>query len=412
MRVLALTNLYPPHAYGGYEWTCFDTMQRFREQGDEVSVLTSDVSVDGVGEADVDDVSRSLEPWWDWRWQVPVTSEPRAVLRRELRNLRRLREALDTGRPDVVSVWHMGGIGLSLLAEVERRGLPMVVVIEDDWLVYGPQRDPWRRIAATSAVLRTAGRLAGVPRRSATLTGARLVFASAFTRDRAVAEGTWDLADTLVEPLGVDTRAFPLTRPQGRAWGWQLLYVGRMEPQKGVDTLLRAFAQLPVQASLRVLGGGNEGFQASMRALAENLGVADRVTFGVSPRGELAAAYRAADVVVFPSEWDEPFGIVPLEAMACGVPVIATGTGGSAEFLDDGANCLLFTAGDAGDLTQTLRRLADDAPLRRHLVAAGTDTAGRLTADRFAERMSAVHSEVAARPRDGGSTAKHSTGKA
>lgn len=394
MRILSLSNLYPPHAYGGYEWTCFDTMQRFVENGHDVSVLTSDATVEGAAGPDAHQVDRSLESWWDWRWQIPAQSAPREVLRRELRNLARLRRALHRSRPDVVSVWHMGGLSLSLLAEVERRRLPMVVVIEDDWLVYGPQRDPWRSVAAGAPLVRLAGRLAGVPPRAATLDSAHVVFASAHTRDRALAAGAWDLQHVRVEPLGVDTRVFPIVSPEDRSWSWRLLYVGRMEPQKGVDTLLRAFARLPEQAQLTVLGGGNEGFRAAMVDLAGSLGVSGRVRFGVAPRSELVSEYRACDVVVFPSEWAEPFGIVPLEAMACAVPVVATGTGGSGEFLEDGRNCLLFPAGDADGLVAALRRIAEDDALRRRLVANGADTAGRLTADRFSDRMLAVHAEA------------------
>ena len=62
-------------------------------------------------------------------------------------------------------------------------------------------------------------------------------------------------------------------------------------------------------------------------------------------REELPAAYRAADVFVFPSTWSEPFGLVPIEAMACGVPVVGSGTGGSGEFLIDGATALVPRSG-------------------------------------------------------------------
>ncbi|HVT20088.1 MAG TPA: glycosyltransferase family 4 protein [Mycobacteriales bacterium] len=409
MRVLALTNLYPPHSYGGYEWTCHDTMRRFAEHGHEVSVLTSDARVDGVDAPDSPDVDRSLSSWWDWRWQVRVQQPRRAVLRREVRNLGRLRGALRRVQPDVVSVWHMGGLGLSLLAEVERRGLPMVIVVEDDWLVYGPQRDPWRTARDGAPLTRAVARLAGVPQRDATLSGARVVFCSAFTRDTALAGDGWQLGQVGVEPLGIDIRDFPITPYAERPWTWKVLYVGRMEPQKGVETLLRAFARLPAQATLTLLGGGNEGFQASMRELAESLGVAERTRFGVAPREQLAAAYREADVLVFPSEWAEPFGLVPLEAMACAVPVVATGTGGSAEFLRDGENASLFRAGDCDDLVGALTRLAGDPRLRRHLVTGGSQTAERLTADRFAGRMLEVHEEVAGSRRPGTVSANPST---
>ncbi len=112
-----------------------------------------------------------------------------------------------------------------------------------------------------------------------------------------------------------------------------------------------------------------------LRRLACELGVDDRVAFGSLDQPQLAAAYRSADAVVFPSEWPEPFGLVPLEAMECGTPVVATGVGGSADFLEDGVNCVLFQPGDPVDLARTLQRLAGDPQLRRRLVDAGHGTA-------------------------------------
>ena len=92
-----------------------------------------------------------------------------------------------------------------------------------------------------------------------------------------------------------------------------------------------------------------------------------------STRGELAGRYRDADAVVFPSEWEEPFGLVPLEAMACGTPVVATGVGGSGEFLVDGVNCVRFRAGDPAALAAAVRRAGRRRGLRARLVADGFD---------------------------------------
>ena len=75
---------------------------------------------------------------------------------------------------------------------------------------------------------------------------------------------------------------------------------------------------------------------ASLRARAAGLDVR---FLGAKPRAELRDVYAAADVVVFPVQWNEPWGLVPLEAMSVGRPVVASGTGGSAEYLRDGENC-------------------------------------------------------------------------
>jgi glycosyltransferase involved in cell wall biosynthesis len=115
------------------------------------------------------------------------------------------------------------------------------------------------------------------------------------------------------------------------------------------------------------------------------------VRFGRAERASRRDRYRAADVLVFPSVWDEPFGLVPIEAMACGVPVVASGTGGSSEFLADGTNCVLFTRGDHDSLAAALMRLAESTDLRERVVAGGFDTAERLTADRYAGQLFELH---------------------
>jgi glycosyltransferase involved in cell wall biosynthesis len=115
------------------------------------------------------------------------------------------------------------------------------------------------------------------------------------------------------------------------------------------------------------------------------------VHFGALEREQLPAEYRAADVMVFPSTWPEPFGLVPIEAMACGVPVVATGVGGSAEFLVHGENCLLVEPGDPVALAAAVRRLAGDPALRRTLVAHGLETARELDVERLADVMEAWH---------------------
>jgi glycosyltransferase involved in cell wall biosynthesis len=131
------------------------------------------------------------------------------------------------------------------------------------------------------------------------------------------------------------------------------------------------------------------------------LELGERVRFANADRSELQTLYAAADVFVFPSEWDEPFGLVPVEAMACGTPVVATCTGGSAEFLRDGVNCLRFRARDPSELARCVRSLAADASLRARLVSGGLATAAELDTDRLAEVFEAWHVAAAGRFADG-----------
>jgi glycosyltransferase involved in cell wall biosynthesis len=155
-------------------------------------------------------------------------------------------------------------------------------------------------------------------------------------------------------------------------------------------------ALLPAEATLEVQGTGDAGEESRLQAVASSLGVADRISFERVPRSALPERYRAADVCVFPSEWEEPFGLVPLEAMACGTPVVATGTGGSGEFLVDGGNCVRFTAGSADSLADAVRRLAADEALRSRLIAAGFPTAEYFDLRHLTDAFEAWYSWAAA----------------
>jgi glycogen(starch) synthase len=216
-------------------------------------------------------------------------------------------------------------------------------------------------------------------------------FVSTFTRDNTTRRGNWRFPDAPVVCAGIDERDFPvITRPEP-PWEWRLLYVGRLDATKGLETLLTAFARLPANSTLTVLGRGNHGYQRALRSLAAELGVVDRVTFSSTPRAELASHYQRADAVVFPSEWEEPFGLVPLEAMACGVPVVTTVRGGSGEFLRPDSNCVVFSPGDPAGLAEAVSRVANDGELRSRIVEQGYTTAGTFTIQHYAAALLPLH---------------------
>jgi glycogen(starch) synthase len=395
--ILVVTNMYPPHWLGGYELSCRDVVARWRRRGHRVSVLTTTLRLagrsggpdDGAPESEV---RRELAFYWDDHELVNPRPWRRWAIERA--NQRRLRKALVETAPDVVSVWNMGAMSLGLLATVHRAGIPMVLVVCDDWLVYGPRLDPWTRMffdhGRRARLARWLTRLPTGPPDLDRVGPA--CFVSDFTRRRAREWSRWSLPRSAVVYSGIDPADFPLDRLAPRSgWDWRLLFVGRLDDRKGVETLIRALALLPGEATLDVVGPGPEAYVARLRELVAELNLAGRVRFRQVPRAELGAVYAAADVFVFPSEWDEPFGLVPVEAMACATPVVATGTGGSAEFLADGVNCLRYPVGDATALAAAVERLAGDPGLRARLVAAGRSTAADLNVDRLAEELEAWH---------------------
>ena len=393
MRILAVVNLYPPHHLGGYEVACKAVMDRFAERGHQIVVLTSDHRITGVeerAETGAVEVRRTLKGWWDWE-KSEGTSPPLAErVRTERHNQRALRRALKDFGPDVASIWNLSYTSWTLPTVLERQRVPIVLSFGDDWVTYSWTFDAWTRLFDRRRWARPVGAVMGLETRLPAFSGAEASVASEFIAEVIERHGRWKFPDAALIRLGVETRDFPIVEPEPKAWSWRLLYAGRVLPEKGVPTLVRSLTHLP-EATLAVDGPVSGHEKDALVALATELDVAPRLTLTRSPRSELAARYRGADTVVFPSEWDEPFGLVPLEAMACGVPVVATGTGGSGEFLHDGVNCLLFRAGDAEGLAGAVRRLAENPELRSKIVAGGKDTALEMNMDTYTDRVERIH---------------------
>jgi len=280
----------------------------------------------------------------------------------------------------------MGCMSLALIEQGRRAGLPGVFVVHDDWLDYGFERDQW--IKTWRGPRR--GRVAPLVERACSIATAvdvdragKFVFNSRYTLSRARMAGIAAAGAKVIYP-GIDERFLEQLAPQ--PWRWHIVYVGRIDRQKGIDTAVRALSHLPPEATLTVYGTGDNAYIAEMEALAEQLGATDRVRFkGFVSGPAVRRAYADADAVVFPVRWNEPFGLSPLEAMGMGRPVVTTARGGTAEFVRDGENALVFDADDAQGLAACVRCLAEDDAVRNRLLEGGHLTAGRFTATRFAE---------------------------
>jgi glycosyltransferase involved in cell wall biosynthesis len=385
VRILAIGNMYPPHHLGGYELIWRSAVRHHRAAGHDVRVLTSDVRLGEPDQADDPDCFRELRWFWRDHGWPRLSVRQRLALERD--NARTLDRHLEEFRPDAVAWWALGGMSLSLPA---RTAVPGAAFVLDDWLDYGPGEDQWQRLfAGRRRALAPLGRaLSGAPVHFEPAAIDHWVFISEYTRERARGLG-FEFPSSEVNPAGVGEEF--LNAAPAQAWAWRLLYVGRIDERKGIDTAVRALAQLPAEATLDVVGSGDDDAERRLRALVAQLGLQARVCFtGILPRDELPARYAGADVALFPVRWREPWGVVPLEAMGVGRPVVATGRGGSGEYLRDGENALLFDAEDPAALAAQVRRLAADEALRERLRAGGLETANRHTAARHDARVTAV----------------------
>jgi len=193
----------------------------------------------------------------------------------------------------------------------------------------------------------------------------------------------------VVIPLGVDTRTFRLLphEPGNVKNNHTILFVGRITAIKGVDVLLRAFKILlmnyGIKAKLIVVGpasgmfqrGGASKYAKSLVAWAKtNLPDGSYEFLGSHGKATLVKLYNAADVFVLPS-LKEAFGMVLLEAMACGCPIVASATEGIPYVIQDGINGLLFRRGDATDLAEKILSVLTDKELKNRLSRNGRNTA-------------------------------------
>jgi glycosyltransferase involved in cell wall biosynthesis len=184
-------------------------------------------------------------------------------------------------------------------------------------------------------------------------------------------------ACTAVEivPCGVDTHLFAPGRAGAQSSAPTLLSVGRLVERKGIDTIIRALAKLP-GVELTVAGGPDRAELPThpeavrLRELAAALGVADRLRLvGSVAHDQMPALMRAADLVVC-TPWYEPFGIVPIEAAACGRAVVGSAVGGLLDTVVDGRTGTLVPPRDPNAVALAVRELLSDSALRTRYEAA------------------------------------------
>ena len=263
--------------------------------------------------------------------------------------------------------WLSGVVGLALRA---RWGAPLVQMFHTlgalkNGAGIAAEREPALRLAEERRIVAAAD---------------RLVAANAIERNELVTAYGADASRVAVIPCGVDTDVFtPGDAMAARAAlglppGPLLLYVGRIAPIKGLETLLDAVGCLRgagTPARLAVVGGETDeptdGHEADVRRRASALALGDAVTFvGAQPQQRLREWYVAADVTVLPSYY-ESFGMVALEAMACGSPVVASRVGGLQTTVRDGVTGLLVPEGDPCALAATITRVLGDDAVRWRL---------------------------------------------
>jgi glycosyltransferase involved in cell wall biosynthesis len=362
VRILVVSTLYPPVAFGGYEVECSGVVERLRESND-VLVLTSRSHRGDLGPETA--VRREL---------ALLSPDERGALRAPgaaLRAVRSARSAL-AWKPDVIYAWNGSSIPQAALRVLADSGLPLAFRVCEHWFGHLFAGDQFMREllpgerggprAVWAAGARTLNRLPSLRLDPRAPLRAAISWNSEAIKRMVPTPPFIDVVLERVEhsvprfgDLYAEVRREPSPRPE-------IVFLGRVTPYKGLSVAIEALALLrserQIDARLVVVGPEDEAHGAEMRRLADDLGVARAVIWrGQQTPEQAAAALAGAHALIVPSTWDEPFPLVTIEGALARVPLVASDVGGIGEGMHDEEHALLFARGDSVAAAAALARV-------------------------------------------------------
>jgi glycosyltransferase involved in cell wall biosynthesis len=366
VRILVVSNLYPPAIRGGYEIECAGVVSYLRERGDEVRVVTS---TKGSSEQDAGLVARVL-PLLDNERSARLTAPAAA-----LAGARAARNQIERFRPDLTFVWNGAGIPHAALHVILSSGLPTAFRVCQQWFggLYVDDRF-MKNLVRDDRAKHPFGLLARAVNELPALRLERLEsvpvaisWVSDFVRRSVVVPPS--LAPVLERTINPSTDrhdefASVVRHPSAAPL---IAFLGRLTREKGCDVLIEAVGIMGregIRPRVVLAGYGSPQDIARLRRVAELAGVADLCEFpGQLDTGEICELFGAATVLVVPSTWAEPFGMVVIEGALARVPLIASRVGGIPDILAEDDEILLVPALDraelAGALVRTITRPAE-----------------------------------------------------
>lgn len=364
MRILVVSALYPPPVIGGAEVAARDLTQWLAAQGHEMGLLTTASSPDEELVGQLVDGVRTWRLTWPRAYpianfqQQPAWKKPLWHLQDHLdpRNATMLAEVVDSFAPDFVNIHYLQGIGYNALAELARRDVPSMYVVNDLGLACvrmsmfkaGRQCQGQCRVCALSSryKLDQVGKLKRIgfwsPSR-ATLQRLNSYFPVGRFPNAAIV-----YPNSYARPSVAATASAHV----------RFVYVGRLHALKGVDVLLDALAPLAdkYRFTLRIVGSGPA--EAELRA---KHGHHDWLSFaGHVSQTEVANNIADGDVLCVPSIWAEALGMVVVHALTLGIPVIGSNIGGIPELVRDGQNGMLVPPGNVTAWRRALEQVLSD----------------------------------------------------
>jgi glycosyltransferase involved in cell wall biosynthesis len=366
MRIVAVNQFYAPMKLGGAEVSVQMLCEALAASGHEMTLVTSSVKGSPEREA-INGVNvRRINAANIYAWE----GQKRPAALRALWHgidvwnplvFRHVHRALREIQPDVLHTNNLAGISCSAWSAAKSLGIPVVHTLRDYYLLC-PRSTMFR--GEKNCIEQCAScQLMGLPKRWATPAVSGVVGISEFVLRRHKQTGLFasaQVSEVIPNPAPASMKE-DNRNANGR--GLALGFLGRLEPAKGIEVLLKTLADHDFcgWAEVVVGGGGADDYTKDLRHRYNDARV--KFTGYLDPE----SFFRQVDLLVVPSSWNEPFGRVVVEAYAHGVPVVASNRGGLPELVEDGSNGFIFEPDSRDSLQGILVRLASEAGLLKHL---------------------------------------------
>jgi len=406
-RLLVASLRYPPYVAGGYELSCAETVAELRSRGWRVSVLCGRGERHARGPELFPDLEPGLDGEDPWvRAQQAGTREQWQRFMRHPGNRESTRRALQSSGAQLLLYFNLGLVTPAPLVAARDLGVPTLGQVFDRWPT-NLWLEGWRE-RGNKPLRRGFFEALWKRLRAQAEWGHLWVPSESMERELTAAGFAPGQLERVALPLPLDVRAPAEARagepPTARAGDepLRILCTSSHWPGKGIHVALEACrlaGEAGVDLRLELLGDGSGDYPAELRRQAKPLG--ERVRFaGRVPRAELLAALDRAHLLLFPSLWSEPYGLATLEALAFGVPVLASSAGASGELLRDGVDGRVLPPGDARALAAAIGELASDENRRRAWARAGRERI--LSGFRHADYYDRLHRACLERARPDG----------
>ncbi len=404
MRILMLSNFYPPAEVGGWDQLSQEVADGFAKRNHQVRVLTSRYLRESVQE-EQPHVFREFYMETALEGYKPVDFFLH-LERRDRHNFRILRNHVQEFQPDAILIMGMWQLNPQLAVLAEQL-CPNCVAYYfcGDWSINPDIHTTyWRTFIDQKPSLRKVGNLALARVQSQRRTQPEFAHVACVSRDVLVtlSKGGMTIPNARVIYNGIDLSQFyfpPKKLAQGQPL--RLMFAGAISLEKGVGTALEAMALLKRKYSakeihLTLIGKGQASIVARFKEYCRAQNLESFITFyDWIDRSQMPEILQKHDVLLFPSLWEEPLARMMMEGLVSGLVLISTTTGGSKEFLIHDQNSLTFEAGDPAGLAQQVERLLQDPNLMERIALAGQEMAQReFDIERTVDEMANFLSEV------------------